>query len=80
MSRQTIYVALLDESVDVWRPVEAEELRDGSFLIVSANCCPEDERWEFEPGSLVHCEVKQLADGPALAAVARVTPQATRDS
>ena len=77
MSRHTIYVALLDEAVDVWRPVDAEKLRDGNFRIVSANPCPEDERGEFEPGSLVRCELKQLADGPVLAAVARVTPHRT---
>jgi hypothetical protein len=63
---ETIYVALLEEGVDVWRPVEAE--REGEFFrIVSSR--PDTERWAFPSGSLVRCEQRDLADGPALVAV-----------
>ncbi len=73
MTQRTIYVSLLDEGTDVWRPVEAEELRDGLFRIVSENSNSEDERWEFSPGSIVRCEQQQFSDGPVLVAVARAT-------
>ncbi len=56
MRQRTLYVAHLDEGTNVWRPVDAEDLRDGLFRIISENSSPEDERWEFEPGSLVRCE------------------------
>jgi hypothetical protein len=32
--RDTIYVALLDEGIDVWRPVEAQRLSPDMYLIV----------------------------------------------
>lgn len=35
----------------VWRPVEAEHLPDGSYLIVGE--VPEEEQWEFQPGERV---------------------------
>jgi hypothetical protein len=31
---ETIYVALLDEGVDVWRPVKARRLPSGVYLIL----------------------------------------------
>jgi hypothetical protein len=73
MTRRTIYVALLDEGTDVWRPVDAEELRDGLFRIMSENSRPHDERWEFPPGSIVRCERRHLSEGPVLVAVSQAT-------
>ena len=51
----TIYVRLLNEGTEVWRPVEAEVLGDDCFKIVSENTDPNDETWEFPPGSIVRC-------------------------
>jgi len=73
MNQRTIYVALLDDGTDVWRPVDAKEIREGLFRIVSAPSNPDDECWEFEPGSLVRCEERQLSGGSVLVAVARAT-------
>ena len=70
MPHQTIYVALLDEGVDVWRPVQAERVRTGVFRILPMNPDPEDERWEFPPGSVVRCEEREVSEGRALVAVA----------
>jgi hypothetical protein len=53
--RGTIYVALLDEGIDVWRPVEAERLLPDRCLIVDQDYDPGIERWEFEPGTVVRC-------------------------
>ncbi len=73
MSTQ-IYVALLDENVDVWRPVQAERQRDGVYRILDQPYDRETESWEFEPGDLVFCELRELSRGPALTAVSKVTP------
>jgi hypothetical protein len=69
-STATIYVALLDEGTDVWRPVEARKQNDGSYLIVSTNDAPDDERWQFPTGSVVRCETRKLSGGEHLVAVA----------
>ena len=59
----TIYVYLLDENVDVWRPVEAEPVGD-AFRIVGEP--PDDEKWEFQPGEVVRCETRMLTQrGPS---------------
>ena len=61
MRTRAIYVYLLDEGTDTWRPVEAEELESGRYRIVGP--APEGETWEFPPGSVVSVEVKTLAEG-----------------
>ena len=68
----TIYVPLLDEGVDVWRPVTAKELPDGLHEIVSVNTHPSDEKWAFPTGSRVRCEPRSLSDGVHLVAVGLV--------
>jgi len=74
MNSETIYVALLDEGTDAWRPVQALRRGEGAFLIVSKNDDPETESWEFSSGSLVRCEMRQLSGGERLVAVERVEP------
>jgi hypothetical protein len=65
----TIYVALKDEAVDVWRPVEAAS-EGGSFYRIADGTQPANEAWEFSPGSRVRCEWRDLSEGRALVAVA----------
>ena len=60
---ETIYIRLLDEGVDVWRPVSAETLADGQYRIISENTDPENEKWEFKTGDVVLCAEKELMDG-----------------
>jgi hypothetical protein len=70
MSRATtVYVRLRDESVDVWRPVDAEHVDGNVYLILSQPYDREIERWEFQPGDRVICEYVQNTDGRTLAAV-----------
>jgi hypothetical protein len=57
----TIYIYLPDEAVDVWRPVEAENLGNNLFRIISNNEDTEDEKWEFNKGDIVICEKKKLS-------------------
>ncbi len=53
----TIYVKLLDEGTDVWRPVTARHLHGRCFLIVEEPI--DDEVWEFPCNSAVICEQKR---------------------
>src|SRR5687768_15741407 len=62
-----IYVALLNEGVEVWRPVNAEILAPDIVRILEE--VPEDELWEFQPGDVVHCRFRQFTDGVHLVAV-----------
>ena len=63
----TVYVYLLDEGVDVWRPVTADNLGSGRYRLRGP--VPEDESWQFQPGEVVCCEQRQLSGGIALVAV-----------
>jgi hypothetical protein len=61
--RSVIYIQLLDEGVDVWRPTEGEMIADMVFKVLpTENYDPEDEHWEFPPGTIVRCE-KQILYG-----------------
>lgn len=64
-----IFVNLLNEQVDVRRPVQAERVREDIYRIVVDQ--PYDrnvERWEFEPGDVVVCETMDSSDGDILVA------------
>ena len=71
-----IYVRLLDESVDVWKPVTARHLTANVYRIVGPKA-DESETWQFTSGEVVTCESVESADGPILAAVRRA---ATNDA
>lgn len=58
-----IYVRLLGERVDVWRPVQAEHLHDNVQKITNQPYDPENEAWQFEPGDIVCCELTKLSNG-----------------
>ena len=57
-----IYVYLLGEGTDVWRPVQAEKLSDKLFRIVSQNTDPAEEKWQFSTDDIVKCEERILSD------------------
>jgi hypothetical protein len=65
-----IYVELLDEAVEVWRPVVATIERAGVYRLPVEQ--PADEKWAFPPGSRVRCEARELEDARQLVAVAAV--------
>ena len=68
--RDTIHVALLDEGIDVWRPVEARRLSPDTYLIVNQDYDPHTERWEFEPGTAVRCRKENREGRQILVATA----------
>jgi len=60
MSRTTtVYVTLLDEGVDVWRPVQAEHLGGDLYRLTGER--PDDEVWPFSPGDVVRCHIRTLS-------------------
>lgn len=69
----TIFVSLLDEGVDVWRPVAAKPHGHNVYLILEQPYDRDLERWQFEPGDHVTCAFVDAAEGRILAATGRVT-------
>ena len=66
--RREIYVRLLGEAVDVWRPVQAEHLLDDIYLIADQLYDRESETWQFVPGEKVVCRLIPSAGGSMIAA------------
>ena len=69
----TIFVSLANEGVDVWRPVAAQQQRDGVYRILEQPYDRELEHWQFEPGDEVRCESRNMDDGPVLVATTLAT-------
>ena len=65
----TIYVKLMDEAVDVWRPVDASPEGHDMYRLADAPT-PATEVWEFQPGSVVRCERRELDGAMSMVAVA----------
>jgi len=59
----SIFVALLDVGVEVWRPVRARPLLGGLFRIVGVDADVSEETWQFPAGAIVRCEERRLGDG-----------------
>lgn len=70
-----IFVSLLEESVDVWRPVQAVRIQGNVYRILPKPPELKDEKWEFEPGDVVVCEEIESSDGPILAATKRASQE-----
>jgi len=68
-----IFVRLLDEGVDVWRPIKAERVSSDIYRILDQPYDRATEAWEFSPGDEVGCEMVSSSDGQILAAT-RLAP------
>ena len=65
-----IYVRLLGEGTEVFRPTRGVDLGDGVFIVLpTADYDSLDETWEFPPGSRVQCETAESEEGAYLRAV-----------
>ena len=62
----TVYVQLLGEGVDVWRPVEASPVGHNLYRLVDRP--PHEEEWAFEAGDVVRCRTQRLSGGEVLVA------------
>lgn len=67
-----IYVAMVDEGVDVWRPVEARHINGNIYQITEQNDASDLEKWRFNYGETVACKMITVSEGRILAAVEKV--------
>ena len=54
-----VYVAILNEGIDVWRPVQAEHVADDLYRLIGEQ--PDDEAWPFAIGDVVRCKSRTLS-------------------
>ena len=66
----TVYVPLVGEAVDAWRPVVAKREAAGIYRLSEEQ--PIAETWAFPPGSRVRCERRPLSGGSERVAYALV--------
>jgi len=79
--RATVYIRLLDEGTLVFRPTQGISLGNSRFkLLPTEDYDPEDEIWEFQPGSVVECEFRELGGEKVLVAASRVRSEAIDQS
>jgi len=71
MRTEQIFVALLGDGVEAWRPVQAKKLHGNVYRIVDQPYDRETETWQFEPGANVVCELVDASGGRMLAATER---------
>jgi hypothetical protein len=65
----TIYMPLLNEGTDVWRPVQGTPLGSDRYRVEGH--AENEEEWAFPPGAVVRCTWKTFRGGEeAWAAVA----------
>ena len=61
--RHNIYVLLVNEPTEIWRPVEGVARGEHVYQIVSENSDPEGQTWQFVTGDTVRCELHTFMDG-----------------
>lgn len=65
-----IYVSLLEEGTPTRRPTTAERISEDLYRVLTKdNYDPEDEIWEFPPGSIVRLEQRTFENEVYLKAV-----------
>lgn len=73
MAINNIYVRLLNEGTDVWRPTSGEKIAEDIYKILpTKNYHTDDEQWEFAPGTIVKCELQKKSNGKILVAVKKL--------
>ena len=59
-STSPIYIHLLDEGTTVVRPTQGVPLGSGVYRVLpTADYDPDDEHWQFPPGSIVRCVMER---------------------
>ena len=67
----TIYMPLVNDGTDVWRPVEAMKIARLGYMVTED--APPDEQWAFQPGHILRCEERHLSGETHLVAVTKAT-------
>ncbi len=60
MEQVTVYIRLIGEGTNVWRPVRAVAFEPDMFEIATDAVIPDDEEWEFKPGERVCCQKDEV--------------------
>lgn len=69
-----IYIRLPEEETPTLKRAEAIQVGDNRYqILIPADYDPEDEIWQFPPGSLVRCEVRKNSGEEILLAVEKVS-------
>lgn len=58
----TILMPLVEEGTPVWRPVEARKIGKDRYQIPKSVLVPDHEKWLYQPGSTVRCELRTFHD------------------
>ncbi len=70
-----VFVPLLNEGTRVLRPAQAISCGDMQYkLLEPDDYDPDDEQWEFPPGSEVECRIEAFSGREVFVAHARVVP------
>jgi len=56
-----IFMPLLQDGTDVWRPIEVTPLQDALYRVEGS--MPDDETWQFPPGSVIEIKWKKFSNG-----------------
>jgi len=67
MNIVSIYMPLLDEGTEVYRPIKAESFGDGRYCVLGP--VPADEVWTYMPGTIVRLRQKSVDGGSVTVAV-----------
>lgn len=68
--KENIYIQLLSEGTVVYRPVPAQKIKGDLYKIEGNEIYePDDEEWEFLPGSIVFVQEKELEGELVLVAI-----------
>ena len=68
--KEVIYIQLLNEGTTVYRPVRASKIKTNVFKIDNFELYdPDDEIWEFLPGTAVIVEERYIENENVLVAV-----------
>ena len=67
---EVVYVYMLGEGTDVWRPVPSEDLGGSRYRLGDVAERARDEVWEFAPGAIVVAEQRRLSGGLCMVAIA----------
>jgi hypothetical protein len=69
-----IYIPLLNEGTSVVRPTQAVKLGENLYRVLPTQSYdPNDEEWEFPPGSVVECVLKTRSGREVLVARKRAS-------
>ncbi len=61
--KKTVYVKLLDEDLEVWKPIVVEAVEGTNLYLVLGepwNKLIPDEKWEFPPGAKVNLQLHTI--------------------